>query len=96
MDFRQTAPRSIGDILDVTLRVYRTSIAVWWPWGVAFAAITVATGLLLPLTLAGVAPKAPAEVFAALASPRFLLGMLVAAVVYVWLCGALLTSSNGA
>ncbi len=96
MDFRQTAPRSIGDILDVTIRIYRATFSDWWPWGVAFAVMTLVTGLLLPAALTGIAPKAPAEVFAALASPRFIAAIVATAIGYVWLFGALLTSLNGA
>ena len=87
---RPSAPRTIGGVLDDSLRLYRASARDWWLPSLLLALISTAAAIYYVLRL-GARPT-PADMFALYRSPALVLGMLVRIVIAIWLYMTMLAS----
>ena len=82
MDLRPDSPRSIGGMLDDSLRLYRLSYAHWWLPSLVIALATLAWGVALATS--GVASTDPRAFLAMFASGRIALALVALSFVSLW------------
>jgi hypothetical protein len=90
MYVQPSAPRSVGGVLDDSLRLYRASFAYTWPGGLVLAIVALGMGLYLSATL-GIR-RTPAQVLAMFRLPEVWGAYVVTILISVWVYCAMIAN----
>jgi hypothetical protein len=90
MYVQPTAPRSVGGVLDDSLRLYKASFAYAWPGGLVLAIVGLGFALYTARTL-GI-HRTPAQAMAMMRAPTFWGGYLVTGLISVWVYCAMIAN----